>query len=408
MRFVVWLESFRIAFREMRRHRSRTILTMLGVIFGVGAIITVVSISQGAKRTIQGQIANLGTNMIIILPGSTTQGGVRAGAGSASTLTLEDNEAIARECSALACSAAVLRFAGQAVSQYGNWGVQITGTTEYYLEVRSWALDAGRPVEARDVETAAKVCLIGHTTAEQLFGTMDPIGEHIRVEGTPLTIVGLLARKGQSPLGEDQDDTIVVPIKTAFQHLRGGDRPNGIVASAASEAQIPAAIAQITALLRQRHQLRSDDLEDFTVKSLEEAARTAEQTSNVMTALLVSVAAVSLLVGGIGIMNIMLVTVMERTREIGVRMALGASRQMIMGQFMIESMTLAGVGGLVGIAVGLCGSKIITYFTRWEGIFTATLFAAPVLFALVVGMVFGLLPARRAARLNPVESLRHE
>ncbi|HSW46141.1 MAG TPA: ABC transporter permease [Phycisphaerae bacterium] len=408
MGFVVWIESIHIAFREMRRHRTRTILTMLGVIFGVGAIITVVSISQGAKRTIQGQIANLGTNMIIILPGSTTQGGVRAGAGSASTLTLDDNEAIARECSAVACSAAVLRFVGQAVSQYANWGVQITAATADYLKVRSWAVEAGRPVEPRDVEAAAKVCLIGHSTAEQLFGTMDPIGEHIRVEGTPLTIIGLLGRKGQSPLGEDQDDTIVVPIKTAFQHLSGGDRPNAIVASAASEAQIPTAITQITALLRQRHQLRGQALDDFTVKSLEEAARTAEETSNVMTALLVSVAAVSLLVGGIGIMNIMLVTVMERTREIGIRMALGASPRMIMGQFVIESVTLAGVGGLLGVVVGLFGSKIITHFTQWDGIFSTTLLVAPVLFAIVVGLVFGLLPARRAARLNPVESLRHE
>ena len=408
MGFIVWIESFRIAVREMRRHRTRTVLTMLGVIFGVGAIITVVSISQGAKRTIQGQISNLGTNMIIILPGSTTQGGVRAGAGSASTLTLADNDAIARECSAVACCAAVLRFVGQAVSQYANWGVPITATTADYLEVRSWPIEAGRPIEPRDFEAAAKVCLIGHTTAEQLFGTLDPLSERVRVEGTPLTVIGLLARKGQSPLGEDQDDTIVVPIKTAFQHLSGGDRPNVIVASAVSEAQIHAAIAQITALLRQRHQLRGETLDDFTVKSLEEAARTAEETSNVMTALLVSVAAISLLVGGIGIMNIMLVTVMERTREIGVRMALGASRQMVMGQFMIESMTLAGVGGLLGVLVGLLGSKIITHFTGWEGIFSTTLLVAPVLFAMIVGLVFGLLPARRAARLNPVESLRHE
>jgi putative ABC transport system permease protein len=200
----------------------------------------------------------------------------------------------------------------------------------------------------------------------------------------------------------------VVPIKTAFQHLSGGDRPNAIVASAASEAQIPGAIGQITALLRQRHRLRGEALDDFSVKSLEEAARTTEETSNVMTALLVSVAAVSLMVGGIGIMNIMLVTVMERTREIGIRMALGASRQMIMGQFVVESMTLACLGGLLGVLVGLCGSKIITHFTGWEGIFSITLLVAPMLFAIVVGMVFGLLPARRAARLSPVESLRHE
>ncbi len=408
MGFVVWLESFRIAFREMRRHRTRTVLTMLGVIFGVGAIITVVSISQGAKKTIQGQISNLGTNMIIILPGSTTQAGVRGGTGSASTLTMEDNEAIARECSAVAYSAAVMRVVAQAVSQYANWSVQITGTTVDYLRVRSWPLKTGRELEVRDVDAAAKVCLIGQTTAQQLFGMADPIGERIRIMGTPLTVIGLLSSKGQSPLGEDQDDTIIVPISTAFRHLTGGDRPNAIVASAVTESQIPVALEQIANLLRQRHHLRPEELDDFAVKSLEEAARTAEQTSNTMTALLVSVAAVSLLVGGIGIMNIMLVTVMERTREIGVRMAIGASRRMIMRQFMIESVTLAGVGGLLGVGAGLIGSKIITRFTGWEGIFSPLLLVAPVLFALFVGMLFGLLPARRASSLNPVESLRHE
>jgi putative ABC transport system permease protein len=409
MDLVVWFESIRIAFREMRRRRTRSILTMLGVIFGVAAIIAVVSISQGAKRTIQGQIANLGTNMIIIIPGSTTQGGVRGGSGSAATLTMEDAAAIERECSAVKYSAAVTRIVTQAVSELANWSVPVTGATAEYLDIRSWPLESGRNIEPRDVDTAAKVCIIGRTTAEQLFGQGDPVGQRLRVKGTPITVVGLLTQKGQNPLGEDQDDTIIVPITTGFRYLQGGDnKPNAIVVSAGNEKEIPLAINQMQTLLRQRHQIREGELDDFTVKSLEEAAKTAEDTSNVMTTLLVSIAAISLLVGGIGIMNIMLVTVMERTREIGIRMALGASRRMIMQQFIIEAATLAGVGGALGVVVGFLGSTVLSRFTHWPAIYSPLLLIAPVVFAVTIGMVFGLLPARRASRLKPVESLRHE
>ncbi|MBI4578228.1 MAG: ABC transporter permease [Planctomycetes bacterium] len=408
MGFVVWIESFRIAFREMLRHRLRTTLTMLGVIFGVGAIIAVVSISQGAKRTIQGQIANLGTNMIIILPGTTSQAGVRGGVGSALTLTLDDSEAIGRECPAVTHVAPVVRVVGQVVSPYANWSVLIAGTNEAYLSIRSWSVEAGRGLESRDVEAGAKVCLIGRTTADELFGAMDPVGQRVRVKGAVLTVVGLLASKGQSPLGEDQDDTVLAPVTTAMSHFAGTDRPHAVIASARSEEAIPSAIEQIRVLLRQRHHIREEQVDDFDVKSLEETARTAEETSNVMTALLVSVAGVSLLVGGIGIMNIMLVTVMERTREIGIRMALGASRLMIMRQFLIEAVTLAGVGGVIGVGVGILGSRLITHFTKWEGIMSPVLLVAPVAFAVTVGILFGLLPARRASSLNPVESLRHE
>ncbi|MGB9623254.1 MAG: ABC transporter permease [Phycisphaerae bacterium] len=408
METTLFIESVRIAFREMRRHRTRSVLTMLGVIMGVAAIIMVVSVSQGAKRQIQGQIANLGTNMIVILPESTTQGGVRGGTGSGSSLTMADAEAIGKECSAVALASAVTRMGCQAVSELANWSVQVTGADPNYTEVRSWKIEQGRAIEARDVDAAAKVCLIGRTTAEQLFGRDDPIRRRIRVKGTPMEVVGLLAEKGQSPLGEDQDDTIVVPITTYFRYLSGGDRPNAIIASAASEQEIDLALHQITNLLRQRHQLREDDVDDFTAKSLAEAARTAESSANVMTTLLVSIASISLLVGGVGIMNIMLVTVMERTREIGIRMAVGATRQMIMQQFMMEAATLAGIGGLFGIAFGLLGTEIVTRLTAWPAILSPFLLIAPPVFAVVIGMIFGLLPARRAARMNPVESLRHE
>ena len=405
---VIWLESFRIAFREMRRHPTRSILTMLGVIFGVAAIIAVVSISQGAKKTILGQIANLGTNMIIILPGSSTQGGVRGGSGTSQSLTMQDADAIERECSAVLYTAAVTRMVEQAVSELANWTVPIYGAGHQYLACRAWPLQSGRGIEPKDVDTAAKVCVIGTVAAEQLFGDSDPVGQRLRVKGTPMVVVGLLAPKGQNPLGEDQDNAIVVPITTGFRYIQSGDRPNAVVASAVSEKDIPLAISQISTLLRQRHQIREGDLDDFTVKSLEEAARTAEDTSNVMTTLLVSIAAISLLVGGIGIMNIMLVTVMERTREIGVRMALGASRRMIMHQFMIEAATLAGIGGLVGALLGVFGSNLISRLKGWPALYSMPLIVLPVVFAVSVGVIFGLLPARRASRLKPVESLRHE
>ena len=405
---VVWLESFRIGFREMRRHRTRSALTMLGVIIGVAAIIAVVAISQGAKMRIQGQIAKVGSNMMLIIPGSTSKGGVHGGAGTALSLTVEDADAIERECSSVAAAAPVVRVVCQAVSELGNWSVPVSGTTEEYVTVRSWAVDVGRGIEPRDVISGAKVCLIGRTTSEQLFGAEDPVGQCVRVKGTPVQVIGLLAEKGQNPLGYDEDDALILPITTCFRYLTGDNRCHAIVASAASERETSLAMNEIRTVLRQRHQLRESELDDFTVKSIAEAAKTAETASNVMTALLVSIAAISLLVGGIGIMNIMLVTVMERTREIGVRMAIGATRRMIMHQFMIEAGALAGFGGVLGVVLGLLGSGLFAYFTRWPAIISPALLILPLAFAVAIGVLFGLLPARRASRLNPVESLRHE
>ncbi len=408
MNAALWIESLRIAFREMLRHRTRSILTMFGVIIGVAAIIAVVSISEGAKRRIQGQIANLGTNMIILLPGTASEGGARAGAGSAPTLTLDDARAIERDCSAVAYCAPVARIVCQAVSELTNWTVPVTGSTASYLSIRGWPVVSGRGLEPADDDTSAKVCLIGATTAEQLFGEVDPVGLRIRVKGTMVEIVGYLERKGQSPMGDDQDDTIVMPISTVFRQLAGGDRPHALVASAVHESQVQLAMNQIRELLRQRHHLNETEPDDFSLKSIEEYARMAESTSNVMRTLLVSIAAISLLVGGIGIMNIMLVTVMERTREIGIRMAVGATRRMIMRQFVIESATLAGVGGFLGVLVGLVGSESISQLTGWPAILSVSLLVGPLAFAVGIGLLFGLLPARRASRLSPVESLRHD
>ncbi len=408
MEWAIWLESIRIAMREMRRHPTRSSLTMLGVIFGVAALIAVVSISQGASQQIQGQIANLGSNMILILPESSSQGGLRSGAGTSNNLTAQDGEAIERECSAVTAAATATRIITTVVSEMANWSTEVVAVTPTYLDVRSWPVENGRAIERKDVDSGAKVCVLGQTAAEKLFGRMDPVGEQIRIKGTPFTIIGLLSIKGQSPTSVDLDDTIIVPLTTGIRYLCGPDRPKAIVVTAAGEKAIAPAMGQITSLLRQRHQIHEGDIDDFTVKSLEEAARTAEDTTNVMTTLLVSVAAISLLVGGIGIMNIMLVTVMERTREIGIRMALGASRQMILSQFMIEAVTLAGVGGILGVAVGFAGSHILSYISGWPAIFSPALLILPLVFAITIGVVFGLLPARRASRLSPVESLRHE
>jgi putative ABC transport system permease protein len=408
MNWALFIESFYIAFREMSRHRTRSFLTMFGVIIGVGAIISVVSISQGAKKKIQGQIANLGSNMIIGVPGSTSASGVKAGTGSAVTLTTEDTQAIERECSAVSHCAPVARIICQAVSELGNWPAPVTGANCRYTTIRSWGMESGRELEPADDDTAAKVCLIGKTTSEQLFGDSDPVGQRIRLKGTLIEVVGLLQTKGQNPLGEDQDDTVVVPLNTFFRHLAGGDRPQAFVASAVDENQIDLAITQIKGLLRQRHRLGESEPDDFIIKSVEEYAEMAENTSNVMTALLVSIAAISLLVGGIGIMNIMLVTVMERTREIGIRMAVGATQRMILSQFIIESATLAGVGGVLGVLTGFAGSIAISNLTGWPAIFSVMLIGGPFGFAVAIGLLFGLLPARRASSLKPVESLRHD
>jgi len=342
------------------------------------------------------------------LPGTASDSGARGAAGSAPTLTLEDARAIERDCSAVAYCAPVARIVCQAVSELANWTVPVFGSTASYLSIRGWPVVSGRSLEPADDDTAAKVCVIGATTAEQLFGDLDPIGLRIRVKGTMIEIVGLLERKGQSPMGEDQDDTLVIPISTVFRQLAGGDRPHALVASAVHESQVELAMNQMRELLRQRHRLNENEPDDFAIKSIEEYARMAEATSNVMRTLLVSIAAISLLVGGIGIMNIMLVTVMERTREIGIRMAVGATRRMIMRQFMIESATLAGVGGLLGVVVGLLGSEAISRLTEWPAILSVSLLVGPMVFAVVIGLVFGLLPARRASRLSPVESLRHD
>ncbi len=401
MEWAIWLECIRIAMREMRRHPTRSSLTMLGIIFGVAALIAVVSISQGANQQIQGQIANLGSNMILVLPESSSQGGLRSGAGTSNTLTVADGEAIERECAAVSQTATATRIITQIVSELANWSTEVVGVTHEYLEVRAWQIQNGRGIEHKDVDTGAKVCVLGQVSAEKLFGRLDPMGEQIRIKGTPFTVIGLLTTKGQSPTGVDLDDTVLVPLSTSVRYLCGPDRPKAIVVAAAGEKMIDLAMEQIRVLLRQRHQIREGDIDDFTVKSLEEASRTAEDTSKVMTTLLVSVAAISLLVGGIGIMNIMLVTVMERTREIGIRMALGASRQMILSQFMIEAVTLAGVGGLLGILVGIAGSQVLGYATGWPALFSPALLITPLVFAMGVGVLFGLLPAPAPAASAP-------
>ena len=405
---VLWWESIRLAFRELARHSGRSLLTSLGVVIGVAAVIATVSLVQGANAQIQGQISRLGTNMIIVRAGATSKGGVRAGAGSASTLTVDDSKALATDCPAVHRTAAIQRDVAQAVSPIANWQVGITGSTEDYLTIRDWNVLVGRGLTAADVRTTNKVCLLGLTTARELFGRRQPVGETIRIKGVPLRVIGLLEAKGQNPLGQDEDDTVLVPLTTLQRRLVGREHVVAVVASARSEQHVDAAVFEMRELLRRRHHLGPLEADDFAVDSLKQASETARQTGRAMTILAFIAAGISLLVGGIGIMNIMLVAVSERTREIGIRLAIGATRKAITLQFLIETMTLTGAGGLLGIILGIAFGHLLAGLTGWPTRISHELIVLSFAFSVSVGIVFGLLPARRAARLNPVESLRHD
>ena len=405
---VLWWECFRLAIRELMRHRGRSLLTSLGVVIGVAAVIGVVSLVQGANAQIQDQISRLGTNMILVRAGATTRGGVSAGAGTAGTLTMKDARAMTTECASIAMSAPVQREVAQAVTRLGNWQAAITGSTYEYVPIRAWDVISGRNLTPVDDRAAAKVCVIGQTTARELFGRLDPVRQIVRVRGVPLRIVGLLEEKGENPLGQDEDDTIVVPLSTLQRKILGTSHIVAIIASAVSESAVDDAVVDARAVLRKRHKLGPLDADDFSVDSLKQASETAQQAGAVMTIVAFVAAGISLLVGGIGIMNIMLVAVSERTREIGIRLAIGATRKAIVMQFLIETMALTGAGGLLGIGLGFGLSRIMSNITGWPSLISVNLVALAVGFSGAVGIIFGIWPARRAARLNPVESLRHD
>jgi putative ABC transport system permease protein len=403
--------TLKISLRALRVNKMRSALTMLGIIIGVGAVIAMLAVGTGASERISQQIASIGSNLIIILPGSTTSGGLRMGMGSQPTLTKDDADAIQKECSAVQDVAPVLNGAAQIVYGNQNWSTGVYGTTPSMLNIRDWPLASGRPFTDQDVKSATKVCLLGQTVVENLFGSIDPIGQVVRIKKVPFTVIGILDKKGQSPQGQDQDDTVYIPVTTAQKKIFGTTFPGmvrTIMVKAKSTEDLDTAEKQITELLRQRHRIGPKKENDFTVRNLTQIMQVAEQSTKVMTLLLGAIASVSLLVGGIGIMNIMLVSVTERTREIGIRMAVGAKTWDIRLQFIIEALTLSLIGGVAGIIAGISGSQIISAFAGWSTIVSVLSIFLAFGFSGLVGIFFGFYPAYKASLLNPIDALRYE
>jgi len=403
--------TLRISFRALKVNKMRSALTMLGIIIGVGAVIAMLAVGTGASKKIAEQISSMGSNLLIILPGATTAGGVRMGAGTQPTLTMGDAEAIQKECPAVQDVAPILNGVAQVVYGHQNWSTGVVGTTPGMLSVRDWSLASGRPFTQQDVKSATKVCLLGQTVVDNLFGDMDPVRQIIRIKKVPFTVIGVLTKKGQSAHGQDQDDTIYVPVTTAQKKLFGTTFPGMVrimMVKAKSTEDLAPAEKQINELLRQRHHIGQKQENDFTVRNLTQIMETAEQSTKVMTLLLGAIASVSLLVGGIGIMNIMLVSVTERTREIGIRMAIGAKTWDIRLQFIIEALTLSLVGGIVGIIVGVSGSKILSVLAGWSTVISPFSILLAFGFSGLVGIFFGFRPAYKASLLDPIDALRYE
>ncbi|KAF0121311.1 MAG: putative ABC transport system permease protein [bacterium] len=396
--------TFRISFRALKVNKMRSALTMLGIIIGVAAVITMLAVGTGASQKISEQISSVGSNLLIILPGATTSGGVRMVIGSQPTLTMSDAEAIEKECHAVSYVAPVLNGVAQVVYGHQNWSTGITGTTPSMLIVRDWPLASGRAFTDRDVRSATKVCLLGQTVVDGLFGDIDPVGQIIRIKNVPFIVIGVLAKKGQSPQGQDQDDSIYVPVfGTAFPGM-----VRIIMVKTKSTEDLALAEKQVNDLLRQRHHVGQKQENDFNVRNITQMMQVAEQSARVMTLLLGSIASISLLVGGIGIMNIMLVSVTERTREIGIRMSVGAKTWDIRLQFIIEAVTLSLIGGIVGIVLGVSGSKALGILAGWPTVVSPLAILLSFGFSGLVGVFFGFYPAYKASLFNPIDALRHE
>ena len=399
----------RIAMRALARNKLRSSLTMLGIIIGVGAVIAMVSVGQGAQQQAQQQIAAMGSNMLFVGAGTVTRGGMHMGWGATKTLTNDDLTAILRECPSVKAAAPGSNSSAQVVFGNDNWQTRINGTEPQYFQIRSWAFQEGTSFTQDDVEMAANVAVIGETVRKNLFAATDPIGETIRINNLPFKVVGLLVPKGTSAaMGNDQDDIILVPITTLQKKITGQDWLQWIMVSAQSRDSSYSAQQQITSLLRDRHRIRPGEDDDFFVRNLADMADLADQQAKLFTMLLASIASISLIVGGIGIMNIMLVSVTERTREIGIRMAIGATEVDVQQQFLIEAIVLSLLGGAIGIVFGTGSSFLITQTLGWPVLVSPTAIVAAVIFSMAVGIFFGFYPARKAARLDPIEALRYE
>lgn len=400
--------TMKIALRALRRNKLRTLLTMLGMIIGVGAVIAMVGIGNGAKTQIENQIASLGQNVILIFSGSMTRGGVHSGWGGAGTLTVDDAEAIEREVPGVTVVSPEVRSTTQIAAGNQNWATQILGESADYFTLRQWPLRTGAAFTEQDVRSANKVAVIGQTIADQLFPGEDPIGQILRIKSAPFIIVGILVPKGMSMMGSDQDDVVVVPYTSAMKRLFGMTTLRTINVQTASASLLNPVQQQISSLMRQRHRIIPGHDDDFTVRNQQEIADMATEQSKTMTYLLAAIAFVSLVVGGIGIMNIMLVSVTERTREIGIRMAVGARGNDILLQFLTEAVTLSIIGGVIGIGAGMGVSKIIEAWKHWPVATPLLWILASFLVSAAVGIFFGFYPARKASQLDPIDALRYE
>ena len=402
------MNTFRLALRALARNKMRSALTMLGIIIGVAAVIAVVSIGQGAQYMVQQGIQAMGTNVVFIAAGSGRPGGVRVGYGGVKTLTIDDMNAILREIPLIKEAAPSVNSRKQIVYGNQNWSTVINGTTPNYFEIRNWSIQSGSVFSDEEVDLAANVCVIGTTVAKNLFLDEDPVGKTLRIGNIPFRVDGVLESKGQNVIGQDQDDAVYAPYTTVQRKISGITWVQFINESAISPVASVAAVAPITSLLRERHRIRTGDDDDFFVRTQSEVADLMNKTQGVMTMLLGGIASVSLLVGGIGIMNIMLVSVTERTREIGVRMAVGATESDVQQQFLVEAVTLSMMGGAIGILFGLVGSALISNFLSWPTLVSVKAIVTAALFSGAVGIFFGYYPARKAARLDPIEALRYE
>ncbi|HET6148314.1 MAG TPA: ABC transporter permease [Polyangia bacterium] len=405
-------ETLRIALRALRRNGLRSFLTALGIIIGVAAVIAMVAIGEGARARVEQAFTSMGTNVLIVSSGARTAGGVKAGAGSLPTLTWDDMKAIRAEVPGVRFVAPRLHATGQVVSEDRNWATLITGTTPEFFEIRNWPVRLGAPLSAEEVDAGAKTAVLGQTVAERLFGaSVDPVGQVVRIQNVPFQVVGVAERKGQSAGGSDYDDVVYVPVSTFLAKIQGGLQSYiaGTILVEVTSDDVTAAVAgRIAALLRDRHNIAPGADDDFTVKNLTETASRKEESTQALTLLLASIAAVSLLVGGIGIMNIMLVSVTERTREIGVRVAVGAKPRQILAQFLMESLALSVMGGIVGVSLGLLAADRLAARFGWPMLVRADVIAVAVGFSALVGLVFGLYPAHKASRMDPIVALRWE
>ena len=402
------IRLLRAAFASIARNRMRSLLTSLGIIIGVSAVIIMVAIGEGSSAKIEAEVNSLGTNLLMIVPGSSTTGGARMGAGTFNRFTFDDVEKIKRNATLVDAVSPVVRVGAQIIGGGSNWSTSIYGVTPEYFKIRNWEIESGEAFTDREVSGNRKVVVLGATVAEQLFADSDPVGQTVRVRSIPMTVIGVLKAKGQSGMGQDQDDMVLAPATTVLYRLKGRQWVDMINASAVSNASIDAATAEIRTIMRESHKLQEGEADDFTIRSQAEIAETVTSMTRTMTLLLGSIAAVSLLVGGIGIMNIMLVSVTERTREIGIRLSVGARESDILVQFLTEAMVLSLAGGIVGVAISFATVAGLNRWSEMQPIITPYIVTLSFVFSAAIGIFFGLYPARKAAALDPIEALRHE